>query len=112
MTEPLPIRGIELRYILTNYLSLHGECTIDELIRAVRRMGFGVSGRPSKAISDALRWEVRLGRVVRRGRAMYGPGYVPRGTEYRIENRVWALRERALPHRPDALPRFPTWRFD
>ncbi|MDF2830357.1 MAG: hypothetical protein K0R01_3640 [Mycobacterium sp.] len=112
MTDSLQLHGIELRYVLTNYLALHGDCTVAELAKALHRLGFGFPGRPSKAISDALRWEVRLGRVQRRGRALYGPGYTPRATEWRIERRVAELRERALPHRPGGAPIDPRWLFD
>jgi len=39
------------------------------------------TGRPSKAISDALRWERERGRVFRRGRGRYGPAHLlPRST--------------------------------
>jgi hypothetical protein len=89
------LRGIELRYVLAMQLAVHGPATIAELIDALRWHSFGVRGRPSKAISDALRWEVECGRVLRLGRGRYGPGYMPRGTEYRIHQRVLALREAA-----------------
>ncbi|ORW56529.1 hypothetical protein [Mycobacterium riyadhense] len=86
------LSGIELRYVLTHQLALHGPATIAELISALNWHGFQVQGRASKAISDALRWEVERGRVYRLGRGRYGPGYVPRSTEYRIHQRVLALR--------------------
>ena len=112
MTEPLPLRGIELRYALTHYLALHGVCTVQELIAGLTHLGFGFHGRPSKAVSDALRWEVRLGRVYPRGRALYGPGEVPRATEYRIERRVMELRERAALRRPRDASVHPLWHRD
>jgi hypothetical protein len=49
----------------------------------------------SKVVSDALRREVTHGRVVRLKRARYGPGEMPRATEYRIHQRVLALRSEA-----------------
>jgi hypothetical protein len=45
-----------------------------------------------KAVSDALRWEIARGRVRRLARGVYGPAHLPRGTEYRIINRVRELR--------------------
>jgi hypothetical protein len=48
-----------------------------------------------KSVSDALRWEMRYGRVRRLARGRYGPGWMPRGTEYRIHQRVLALRTEA-----------------
>ena len=59
--------------------------------------GFAIGGRASKQVSDALRWERRRGRVRRIARGLYGPGYVPRATEYRIHQRVMALRAAAKP---------------
>jgi hypothetical protein len=52
------LRGIELRYAITEYLFLHGPTTVIDLIDALRYQGFEFAGRPSKAISDALRWKI------------------------------------------------------
>jgi hypothetical protein len=65
------------------------------MIEALCWHGFCVRGRASKAVSDALRWEIGRGRVRRLGRGVYGPGYIPRSTEYRIHQRVLALRAAA-----------------
>lgn len=92
MTELLPVRGIELRYLLTTFLFDHGPVTVDELVEGLRYQGFDTAGRASKCVSDALRWEVNYCRVLRRGRGVYGPGWMPRATEYRIDQRVKALR--------------------
>ncbi|OBJ01362.1 hypothetical protein A5624_06525 [Mycobacterium sp. 1482292.6] len=89
------LKGIELRYVLAMQLAVHGPATITELTEALDWHGFCVRGRPSKAISDALRWEIGRGRVRRLGQGRYGPGYMPRGTEHRIHQRVLALREAA-----------------
>ena len=62
------------------------------MIEALNWQGFCVRGRASKAVSDALRWEIGRGRVYRLGRGRYGPAYIPRSTEYRIHKRVLALR--------------------
>jgi hypothetical protein len=91
------LRGIELRYTLTLYLLQHGPSTVDELIKAMAWQGFDIGGRASKQVSDALRWERRRGRVRRLARSLYGPGYVLRATEYRIHQRVLALRAAAKP---------------
>ncbi len=90
-----PLRGVELRYVLTMQLAVHGQATITELIDALTWHRFSVRGRPSKVISDALRREIERGRVRRLGRGRYGPGCIPRGTEHRIHQRVLALREAA-----------------
>jgi len=93
------LRGIELRYVLTFHLANRGPATVAELIDAIRHHGFCVEGRRSKAVSDALRWEIEHGRVHRLGRGRYGPGYIPRSTGYRIHRRVLALREAVVAER-------------
>jgi hypothetical protein len=89
------LHGIELRYVLTWQLALHGPATVAELIDVLTWHGFWVSGRPSKAVSDALRWEIGRGRVYRVGRGRYRSADIPRSTEYRIHQRVLALRAAA-----------------
>ena len=91
------LQGIELRYALTMYLLQHGPTKVDELIEALQWQGFEIPGRPSKHVSDALRWERRRGRVRRIAHGLYGPGFVPRGTEHRIYTRVMAMRAAAKP---------------
>ena len=86
------LRGIELRYALTMYLFQHGPATVADLIDGLTWQGFIIAGRPSKSVSDALRWEIERGRVLRFARGLYGPGWMPRATEYRIHQRVLALR--------------------
>jgi hypothetical protein len=80
-------------------LAHNGPATVAELIDALEYQGFRVQGRPSKAVSDALRWEIDHGRVYRLGRGRYGPAYIPRSTEYRIHQRVLALREAVVAER-------------
>jgi hypothetical protein len=103
------LHGIELRYVLTRTLSQIGPATIPELNDALVRCGFCLPGRASKAISDALRWEIGRGRVRRLSRGVYGPAYIPHATEYRIINRVLALRaaaELSLEGGQEATPPF------
>lgn len=102
MTNRKQLRGIELRYVLTHFLH-HRDypATVSELAEELESRGFSVAGRASKAISDALRWECGLGRVYRRRRGLYGPGSMPRSTEYRIHERVMALRAQAAARQPD-----------
>jgi hypothetical protein len=95
MTNSLVLRGIELRYALTLYLFQHGPRTVADLIDALSYQGFDIPGRASKTVSDALRREIVNGRVRRLKRGQYGPGSMPRATEYRIHQRVMALREEA-----------------
>lgn len=89
------VRGVELRYLLTIHLFNHGPATIANLVESLASQGFEVGGHAPKSVSDALRWEVRRGRVRRLGRGRYGPGWMPRATEHRIHKRVLALRSKA-----------------
>jgi hypothetical protein len=91
------LRATNLRYTLTRLLQLCGPSTVDELVTALRQWGFTVDGRPSKTVSDALRWEMEHDRVRRIGRGLYRAGGMPSGTEYRIIRRVSFLREEATP---------------
>jgi hypothetical protein len=88
------LRSLELRYVLTFHLHRAGPLTVVDLVRLVEGEGFDVPGRPSKAISDALRWEIRRGRVIRVRRGLYAPGTIPRGTAHRIRSRVDQIRAR------------------
>jgi hypothetical protein len=101
MTKRRILRGIELRYVLTVNLALHGPATIPVMVETLEWQGFGVTGRASKSVSDALRWEVRRDRVRRLRRGLYGPGTMPRSTEHHINKRVMALREEAAASQND-----------
>nr|WP_325096700.1 hypothetical protein [Mycolicibacterium vinylchloridicum] len=76
--------GTNLRYVLTRYLQLNGPTTVADLVVALDDWGFTVAGRPSKAISDALRWE--------RGRDRVGCGITCRSEES-VARRRAATRE-------------------
>ena len=65
---------------------------ITDLIGALTKQGFAIDGRPSKSVSDALRWEMRRRRVRRFRRGLHRPGSMPRSTEYRMDQRVQSLR--------------------
>ena len=83
-----------LRYALTLALLEAGRpMTIRELLAEARRQDLFVSGRPSKVVSDALRWEIRHRRVVRVRRGVYAVGHIPRSTQWWIRAR---LAERRL----------------
>jgi hypothetical protein len=67
MDDSRILRGIELRYALTEFLGQHGTCNISTLIDGLTYQGFVIAGNPAKAVSDALRWEMGHCRVLRRG---------------------------------------------
>src|SRR3546814_16792653 len=74
-----PTSGRELRYTLTIVLAdVRRTLTVPELLEALNRLGLTAAGRPAKTISDALRWEVRKGRVVQLARGRYRTGRIPR----------------------------------
>jgi len=104
----MTLTGIELRYVLTRALAVRERMTVAELVGELDRQGFAVKGRPTKTVSDALRWEMRRGRVRRHGHGLYGPGVIPRSTEYRIIERVGALR-RVAAVRAEAALLFDDW---
>lgn len=91
--SPEPTRGTELRCALSYYLAQHGECTITELVEGLTHQGFRLGPNPPKAVSDALRWEIGRGRVVRVRRGAYeATAAWPRATTHRIRKRVVAMR--------------------
>lgn len=109
MDDPPPtllLRGADLRYMLTRLLQLNGPATVAELVELLHSDGFAVAGRPSKTVSDTLRWEMRRDRVRRRGRGRYQEGPVPSGTAYRIINRVADLRDQLAALRGAQRPMF------
>ena len=66
-----PLRGRSLRYILLHELSQRSTMTVAEMVAVLVGQGFTFTDRPSKVISDALRWEVGPGRVRRLRRGVY-----------------------------------------
>ena len=89
----MQLSGLDLRYALTTALLRAGvPLTVPDLVRALERDGFTCWGRASKEVSDALRWEVGRGRVVRVRRGVYVAGHMPKQTRSRIVRRVADLR--------------------
>lgn len=90
----MQLSGIELRYALTVALvRAGGPLTVTELVRTLERDGFSFGDRrASKEVSDALRWEIGRGRVVRLRRGVYVAGHMPKQTRSRIRQRVERLR--------------------
>jgi hypothetical protein len=88
--------GIQLRYELcVCLLDARAPLNIADLVARIEAKGFAVEGRASKTVSDALRWEVRRGRVVNTGRGRYARGSMPRSTEWWIRTHV-AERRRSV----------------
>jgi hypothetical protein len=93
MSQLLTVSGTDLRYLLTAYLFDHGPATVDELVDALAYHGFRPSGRPSKAVSDALRWEMAHRRAIRVRRGHYGPQTILRTMRHRIFARARTLHD-------------------
>ncbi|MEM7340866.1 MAG: hypothetical protein AAF467_19570 [Actinomycetota bacterium] len=82
--------GRSLRMILTSELMANGEMTVAQLVDTLDNAGHRILGRPSKVISDALRWEIANGRVARVARGRYRFVTAPATTIRRI--RTFAAR--------------------
>lgn len=93
MSMSLEVGGTDLRYLLTAYLVDHGPATVGTLVDALEYHGFRPPGRPSEAVSAALRRELDHGRVIRVRRGRYRAGTMPRATHHRIFKRVRALHD-------------------
>lgn len=110
-----PLLGLALRDLLVVLvLDARRPITVGELARQAEAIGT-LDGRPGKAVSDALRWEVRKGRIRRLDRGVYAAGTMPRSTEWTIRKRVDALRaDRGVPRarsddrKPRPVPPVPT----
>jgi len=90
----LEIRGRHLRYLLTMLLrEARRPVTVAELVELCHAEGVVFSGRASKIISDALRWEIGWRRVRRLRRGVYCFVGAPRSTEHWIRTRVAQLRD-------------------
>ncbi len=74
-----------------------------ELVVMLDRKGFDTDGRLSKAVSDALRWEVRRGRLSHVDRGCYGPRWIPRGTEQRMLQREKVLLSLVAGHNEECF---------
>jgi hypothetical protein len=83
------ISGQELRYLVVLALVDDGcERSVSELVEVVVAAGGRLDeDAPRKQVADAIRWEIRRGRVRRTGWGRYAAGSVPRST-------VWFMRRR------------------
>ncbi|MEM9612606.1 MAG: hypothetical protein AAF962_18220 [Actinomycetota bacterium] len=93
-----PLWGRGLRMVLLAELVDRREASIGELTSALTAAGFDLEGRPSKVVSDALRWEVDAGRIERVGRWRY---------RYRAAAGTRVRRARLLARRSRAWQRGP-----
>ncbi len=105
-----PIGGRPLRCLLIDLLAAAGvPMSISQLVGELERLNTPLAGRPSKAVSDALRWEIRNGRVERVGRGRYRFLGAPPTTLARITRRARSVRRHlaersAQPSSGDSIP--------
>ncbi len=94
-----PLAGVMLRYEVCLVLRDAGRAlAIAEIISVVRGDGFELPDNPNKAVSDALRWELRRQRVDRLRRGLYTSGRLPRSSEFRMRRTIAeAPKELGLP---------------
>ena len=79
------VRGRVLRFLITKELQrIRQPMTIPEIVGRIEQQGFTIYGRPSKTVSDCLRWETAKGRVTRIKRGIYTYGHTSRSTLRRI----------------------------
>jgi hypothetical protein len=103
--DRLTIARRDVRYVLTSYLlQAQRPLTVRDLVHLIELDGFAIYGRPSKSVSDALRWEVQHGRVRRRSRGVsQATQTIPRTTRTRILRRVHDLQSEARTHRHELV---------
>jgi hypothetical protein len=80
-----PLWGRSLRFVLLAEIRRRRTMSVAEMVAFLADTGYQVTGRPSKTISDALRWEIARGRVVRLRRGVYRYGRAPRTTARRVQ---------------------------
>lgn len=88
-SEPAVVRGYVLRCFLVTVLrEASGEMSVGDLCDALASRGLMTPGRPSKDVSDALRWEQQRGRVRRVGRGAYQLRPISRQQAWRMRRRL------------------------
>ena len=79
-----PLHGRHLRHACLNLLARYGPSTLTELHANLHIHGFSVEAtNPVKALAEAMRYEVRLGRAQRTARATYATATGPGATRRR-----------------------------
>jgi hypothetical protein len=90
------LRARLLRYFVCLELQRSDEpLAVRDLVAALERSGFRIKGRPSKAISDTIRWAVPRGWIRPHGRATYEKGRVGRTTLRYMRDTLARVRREA-----------------
>jgi hypothetical protein len=105
---PKPIYGVGLRFLIVDELrSSRQPVTVGQLAERLQHQGFTFNTRPSKAISDSLRTELRKGRVRRTARGVYLYITATRSTLRRIRTMAHHCREYVV---AQTRPQQPPWK--
>lgn len=109
-TGPLPLWGQAIRYPASAELIRSGApMSVSEPVDRLRYQGFLLPAKPSKVVSDALRWEVRKGRIIKVRRGVHRTGCIPRSTRYWVLDKAAAVRSKHLGSTPAKVaPRLDT----
>lgn len=87
--EPMALTGYLLRcHLVLALRDAKGVMTVADLVAELGEGGLVTRGRASKDVSDALRWEVRRGRVRQVARGSDVVGRLPRQTAWRMRRRL------------------------
>ena len=96
------LHGLDLRYAALLVLGVGDQpLCLDEIVADIEALGFLTATSPNpamgptKPLADALRWEIRRGRVRRVARGMYAAGPIDRSTRYRARVRLAHLTGRS-----------------
>ncbi|MFT3714489.1 MAG: hypothetical protein QM774_00685 [Gordonia sp. (in: high G+C Gram-positive bacteria)] len=92
----IELHGTDLRHWVIGELRKQSPSSVQMLITCAAQQGLSFAGRPSKAISDAIRWELRRGRIVKTGRGVYRLGAVPRTSGRLIDIRLQRIASAAV----------------
>jgi hypothetical protein len=91
LDRAIPLSGLDLRHAALAIVQRRGCASIAEIEQVLAGDGFTVAGpTPNKRLADALRHEVRLGRLRRVRRGCYAIDRLNRTTAWRARRR-WQL---------------------
>ncbi len=102
--DPPRVGSEELRYLAVAELAERGRTMSPlELAAVLKERGFDLGSGGNKAVADALRWEVRKGRVTKPRRGRYRIGTMPKSTRGWIVGRARRHRRLIANHGPNSL---------
>ncbi|HEY6531779.1 MAG TPA: hypothetical protein VIY72_05725 [Acidimicrobiales bacterium] len=94
-----PVGGLDLRHAVLVVLDRRFGLprTVEQILEDLADAGLRPDAdRPGKALADAVRWEIRRGRIERAGWGVYRLGRVPDSTMWRARRRMRAAQETSV----------------